>query len=109
MKNFIAGIFGIIILFIISPFIYFGSVETIEIKVTEKERITVGNGKNISSKYIIFGEDEVFENTDSFIFFKFNSSDIQNKLKINETYKVKVAGYRINFLSTYRNIISIEQ
>ncbi|HHX70455.1 MAG TPA: DUF1523 family protein [Gallicola sp.] len=53
-------------------------------------------------------EDEVFENEDEFIRLKFNSSDVQNKLKVDSTYTVRVIGWRIPFLSTYRNIIEIK-
>jgi hypothetical protein len=84
------------------------TVEEITIKVTEKERIVEGSGKSTSSKYLVFTEDEVFENTDSIWFFKFSSSDLQGQLKEGEEYKVKVCGFRIPFLSSYRNIIEIQ-
>lgn len=87
------------------PVTYKTSAENIEITITEKERITTGNGKNISSKFIVYTENEVFENTDSWLYLKFNSADYQNNLKIGETYTVKVAGWRIPFLSIYRNIV----
>lgn len=60
-------------------------------------------------KYLVFTENEVFENTDSLMFWKFNSSDIYNEMEEGKTYKVKVAGWRIPFLSMYRNIISAEE
>ena len=85
---------------------YYLSSETVDITVKDKERITTGSGKNISSKFIIYSENEVFENTDSWLFFKFNSADYQNKLEVGKTYKVKVAGWRIPFLSMYRNVVS---
>lgn len=84
---------------------YYMSSETIEITVKDKERITTGSGESISSKFIIYTENEVFENTDSWIFGKFNSADYQNKLEVGKTYKVKVAGWRVPFFSMYRNIV----
>jgi hypothetical protein len=87
---------------------YYASSEIIEITITDKERITTGSGKNISSKFILYGENEVFENTDSWLYLKFSSSDIQNKLSVGKTYKVKVVGWRVPFFSWYRNIISVE-
>jgi len=84
---------------------YYFSTETIQVVIKDKERITTGNGENIKSKFIVYTKDEVFENTDSWLFFKFNSADFQNKLEIGKTYKVKVAGWRVPFLSMYRNII----
>ena len=50
------------------------STETIEITVTEKERIATGSGENISSKFIIYTKSEVFENTDSWLYSKFNKT-----------------------------------
>ena len=74
--------------------------ETVTVKVTEKERIRDGE-----DKYLIWTEGEVFENTDSMVLGKFNSSDIYGKIQENETYECKVYGWRIPFLSMYRNII----
>lgn len=84
---------------------YINSAETISIKVVEKERVQDGE----SSKYLIFAEEEVFENTDSILFLKWNSSDIYRDLQPGEIYKVKVAGWRISAASSYRNIIKIEK
>jgi hypothetical protein len=106
--------------------IYRSSSDTIDIIVTGKERITTGSGKYIDSKFMVYtvGEpeaveidniltiqvkEEAFQVTDSWSFLKFNSTDVYMKLKRNGRYKVKVAGWRVNFLSWYRNIISIEE
>lgn len=89
------------------------------VTVTDKDRITEsskysdGNSKT-SSKYLVFADDEngnslVFENTDCFIRLKFNSSNIQGKLKEGHTYKVTVIGYRVPFFSWYQNIIKVEE
>lgn len=88
------------------PTAYYISSETVEITIKDKESITTGSGKDIRSKFIVYTENEVFENTDSWLFVKFNSSDYQNKLEVSKTYKVKVAGWRIPFLSMYRNVVS---
>ena len=84
------------------------------ITVTDKERIYTGSGNNSSSKYLVFGDDDnrnslVFENTDCFIRGKWNSSNIQGQLKVGNTYKITVIGYRVPFLSWYQNIIKIEE
>ena len=84
------------------------------ITVTDKERIYTGSGNSSSSKYLVFGDDDngnslVFENTDCFIRGKWNSSNIQGQLKVGNTYKVTVVGYRVPFLSWYQNIINIEE
>jgi hypothetical protein len=53
-------------------------------------------------------EGEVFENSDTFFYQKWNSSDIYGKLTVGNKYKATVYGWRIPFLSNYRNIIEIE-
>lgn len=78
--------------------------DEVVVTVTGKERITNGD----SSKYLVFTEGETFKNTDSFFYFKFNSSDLYGKLKEGRVYRLKVYGYRVPFLSWYRNIVSIE-
>ena len=95
------------ILLLLYPMAYRWSSTDVTIIVKDKERITTGSGQDISSKFVIYANDEVFENTDSFLFMKFNSADFQNELEIGKIYRVKVAGWRIPFLSWYRNIVSI--
>lgn len=77
--------------------------------VTKVERITKGD----SSKYLIFCEREngdviVYENTDSWIRGKFNSSDLYAQIKVNKKYTFTLTGYRVPFLSWYENIIKIK-
>ncbi len=84
--------------------------ETVTTTVTNIETKR-GSGENASDKYIVFTPAGVFENTDSFIKWKFNSSDLQNKLaeaKANKT-SVKLTYYwvRNNFLSWYQNIVVV--
>lgn len=86
---------------------YYSSIKTIDITVVDKERIMVKNGDQMKSKYLIFTEEEVFQNQDDVLLGKWNSSDIQGKLRIGNSYKVKVIGWRVPFFSTYRNIIKI--
>lgn len=105
-RNSIITIIFVAVLIFGYPIAYYISADDVEIKVTNKERITTGRGENIDSKFIIYTENEVFENTDSWLFFKFNSSDYQNKIKIGKSYNAKVAGWRIPIFSSYRNIIN---
>ena len=84
------------------------------ITVTDKERIYEGSGDTSSSKYLVFGDDEngnslVFENTDTLLRGKWDSSNIQGQLKEGNTYKITVVGYRVPFLSMYQNIINVEE
>lgn len=80
------------------------------ITVTDKERIN----KDDESKYLIFGdsdaeEDLIFENTDTLLRGKFNSSNIYSKLKVGNTYEITVVGYRIPLISCYENIIKVNE
>jgi hypothetical protein len=90
------------------PIAYRTSSEVVTITISDKERVTVKNGDSITNKYLVFTEaGEVFENTDSLLYLKFSSSDVQGHLRNGEKYEVKVAGWRIPFISSYRNIISV--
>ena len=79
---------------------------TITATIVDKERITYTENGKTESKYLIYTEDEVLENTDEPFYFKFNSSDLYGMLKQGETYELTVAGWRIKLFSKYRNIIS---
>lgn len=92
------------VLFLITfPFIEKANEETIEIMVTEKSiKPDQSNG------YLIFTENEVFEIEDDVAYWRWDSSDTYNKIKVGETYNCKVCGWRIPMLSTYRNIITAD-
>ena len=111
------GFAKIIIVFVILTFIIgaFSSVwlsfndHEYTVTVTGKERIN----KDDDSKYLIFGEDKdgvvrVFENTDTTLRLKFNSSDIYGKIKEGETYTFVVTGVRIPVFDEYENIIKVK-
>jgi hypothetical protein len=83
--------------------------EYVEVTVTGKERIVEGSGEDITSKYLVFTDSEVFQNTDEMAKSKYNSSDIQGRIKENRTYRFGVIGRRIPQLSMYRNIITVEE
>ena len=97
----------IIGIFIVYKISYFNSTEVIQIKIKNKESVLSGSGESTKHKYLIYCDGEVLENTDSFLFGKFDSSDFYNQLEIDSTYTVKVVGWREPYLSWYRNIIEI--
>ena len=119
MKNslslFSVGAFGLISAILVvglvlgSCVIPFATQDKVSFTVTDKERIVEKNGDAVSSKYLVFTDVEVFENTDCFVLFKFDSSDIQGELKVGERYSAKVYGWRLPFFSAYRNIISVNK
>jgi hypothetical protein len=67
------------------------------------------NGGRCSSKYLIFTDHGVYQDTDSIFYLKFNSSDVYGKLKRNHTYNCKVYGFRIPIISHYKNLVSCKE
>lgn len=61
------------------------------------------------SKYLIYTDDGVYENTDSWHYFKFDSSDIQAKVVNGQEYQVGAYGFRIPFMSKYPNVTFVEK
>jgi hypothetical protein len=108
MKNTILPILGLALLFLGGATLNYASTETVQVVVESKERTTTGTGENRRSFWIVFTEDEVFKNSDNFLFLKFNSSDIQRQLVVGQTCQVKVNWFRVPFLSMYRNILKVE-
>jgi hypothetical protein len=88
------------------PVISYTTIGYEEITVEEKERVCSSDNE---CKYLIFTNKGVFENTDSYLQFKFDSSDVYGALKPESTYKVKINGLRIPFLSMYKNILNVEE
>lgn len=104
MKIAIFVLIGLVIIAgIIGFFFYLSRAQhdVVDITVKSKERIAEAN----DGKYLIFTKDEVYENTDSLFYWKFNSSDVYNKLEVGETYSCEVFNFRLEFLSMYKNII----
>ncbi len=71
------------------------------------KRLEVKRASEDSDKYLVFTNKGVFENTDSMVIGKCNSSDVQNKLEKGKCYKAQVHGVRMGCGSTYKNIESV--
>lgn len=99
MKKFFLFLLTIVITHAIA---YRLSEREVTIKVTDKERWVSSD----EGKYLVRCGNTIYENSDSFLFLKFNSADLQGQLKVGETYVVNVAGWRIRFASEFPNIIS---
>lgn len=85
---------------------------TYTVTVTDKDRVR--NKDDDGSKYLVYADDlngksMVFENTDSLLRWKWNSSNVQGSLKEGNTYKITVVGYRVPIFSMYENIIKVEK
>lgn len=110
MRTGIFYIIGFILGFtIVFNIFYYQTAETIEITVTDKERIVESSGESTTSKYLVLTETESFENTDDILYWKFNSTDYQRWLEEDSTYTVTVVGWRMPYFSMYRNIVDIER
>lgn len=111
MKGFV--IFGVFVLLLLGGGCYnFLTAEEVTFRVTDKERVYTSTSEGgTNSKYLVFTETdrgvEVFRNTDTIFYFKYDSSDIQARLKQDSTYNARVYGVRIPFFSMYRNIVDV--
>ncbi len=56
------------------------------------------------------GETEIFQNRDSFWWWKYDSADIQHKITLakNKPCRLTVTGWRWPFMSWFRNIVKYE-
>ena len=109
MKFFILFIVLVQVLLLGNMIVYRSSSESVNFVVNEKERIMdcSTNSEGVSScnaKYLIFTENEVFENVDKFIIFKFDSSDQYAKMVNGTRCSATAYGWRVPFLSWYRNL-----
>ena len=68
------------------------------------------SGDKEDQKYLVFTDSGVFENTDSFWRWKYNSSDVQADLKRHQGKKMRIHyyGWRSPFFSAYPNIYRVE-
>ena len=75
---------------------------------TLEDRIVDQGNTFLVLKNISNGKTEVFENEDSLLFWKFNSTDFVKDIKPGVIYRFKVNGLRIPIFSMYRNILSFK-
>lgn len=111
---------------------YYATSHTVVFRVQKIERIQEGKDLNLTSKYIVLGEKlnpttlereldrnnlpipQVYENTDSWLIFKFNSRDVQAQLATAEkrddlAVEAQVIGWRIPLFSRQPNIIAVKR
>lgn len=60
-------------------------------------------------RYLIYTDKGTIENTDSWLAWKFDSSDVYGDLKVGHTYHFRTQGIRVPFLSWYPNIMSVRE
>ncbi|HCY6776934.1 TPA: hypothetical protein O1273_001869 [Staphylococcus aureus] len=111
---FIAGIlrlFGVIalMLVVISP-IY--TVASYQNKEVHQGTITDKYNKRQDKEdkfYIVLDNKQVIENSDLLFKKKFDSADIQARLKVGDKVGVKTIGYRIHFLNLYPVLYEVKK
>ena len=64
---------------------------------------------NADELMMITSDGRGFVNEENFLFQKFDTRDILNKLKPNGVYKIKYYGWREGFNSGFPNILSVEE
>jgi translation elongation factor P/translation initiation factor 5A len=81
---------------------HFATKQTVQsVVIQDKERIVSGK----ESKYLVFTDRETFENVDSILALKFNSSDVYGRINKGATCDFVVTGFRVPLFSMYRNIL----
>lgn len=88
--------------------IYLSTETVVTARVAHKERVGHGSGENFSEKYLVYTDGETFELVDSLLYLRFNSSDHYGNIREGQTYRLRVVGWRVPFLSWYRNVIQVE-
>lgn len=71
-----------------------------------------GTGENttVLSNYMIYTTNgQAIKNTNNIWFWKWNSDELQGKLKKGKKYKIKTWGVRIQWLGMYKHIITITE
>ena len=93
--------------FLGKPVMLYLTVEQLDLRVSHAERVATGTGERSASRYLVYANGEVFENTDVFWFWKYNSADLQARLVPGE-HTVKVTGWRVPLLGWHRNIVAVK-
>lgn len=100
---YILGCLFILCLIFSSAIIAYSTDKEVTVTITNKENIVSNN----DSKYLIFTNNGVYQNSDTMWYWKWDSSDFYNQIEIGKEYTFRVYGFRIPFLSMYKNIIEI--
>lgn len=102
----VLAVVGVLLLFLLPLMYVYGTQQDRTVTVNKSERIVESDG---SARYLVFAKEEVFQNKDSFLRLKFNSSDVYNQLENGKSYTCDTYGWRIPFFSVYPNIVSCNE
>lgn len=99
-------IIGLVVFGVIYSISKYQNPQIYEGVITEKyNKINDGGDKF----FIVLDNKKIIENSDLFFKGKFDSADIQTKLKTGDKVKVKTVGYRIRWLSFYPVLYEVEK
>jgi len=82
----------------------FNHTRSVHVLVQDKERVCDAQR---SCKYLIFTDKGTFENTDSLLRGKFDSSDVYGRIQKGQQYDFTAQGFRQPVFSMYPNIIEV--
>lgn len=110
--NRLGVIIGLCIVALVVSFSIFSYYHVTTIEGTVVDKYNKRDGK--SDKFYIVVKDEdnnekVLENTDSTLMLKWDSADIQAKVKEGKRYKVELRGWRVPILSMFPNVDTIKE
>ena len=110
MDKIFAGIIAFLILvgvgLTVLPILQYNHKETFNGEITEKYNKRDGDSDKF---FIVLDDDKVIENSDLLFKGKFNSADIQAKLKVGDKVEVKTIGYRVHLLSMYPTMYEVKE
>jgi hypothetical protein len=65
------------------------------------------NGITVKSSYMVYTTNgQAIKNTNNILFWKWNSDELQAKLRTGKKYKIKTWGIRVPLFGIYKHIIS---
>jgi len=76
-----------------------------DVTVTDKD---IKRNSESTDIYLIYTDNTTYVITDSFIHWRFDSSDLYGSIREGQRYRIKTCGWRIPFLSSYENILEVE-
>ena len=110
MDKIFAGIIAFLILVgvgsIVLQILQYNHKETFNGEITEKYNKRDGDSDKF---FIVLDDNKVIENSDILFKGKFNSADIQAKLKVGDKVEVKTIGYRVHLLSMYPTMYEMKE
>lgn len=106
---------GTIFIIIVCSALYaYGTKREIKITIKDKGTLTYGyvnegNGQTRTDFMVYTKNNESFKNVNSLWYWKWRSTELQNKIQQGKTYTAVVYGWRIGGLNVYPNIVKIKE